>query len=730
MFLLSWGTGGWNEKALNNKSTGSATAIQRPLPSQVLHSNNMKRKREDDDTLPSEARFVRGKTEHITGLVDKQKLQGEETLQHQVLELEDRIDKEKIHNDGLAQHRMEDVGYQPPESMKPNFDDRSTDQGPLAVSIKPSDVSSDSPESSKVALSSLRHTIEAQFSLEILLKHKELRLIDQELAKCQIALEQLRRCHTIPYPAMSSKLNDMHHVSTGTGSTPGNEARYAPPWGVTNGPYTRHYRQWLIPDESFGDAIADTVQAQQPVFDLTSERTMRGSISGKGHTANKSRSQRGSANARLQALPPGYAEPKEDKGPMIVKRSKDGVMVKLVCLDCRRSDFNSAQGFINHCRIAHGRNFQSHDAAANACGEEVELDQAGGVVGEPVGPSSISAGLVHPLIRSDHMIKSASQSPLGSTPKRAKPNPTGSTSSGISLPNVSTPISKDALTHGAESINTAGVPLPIFKPSPQTPHLSALFARIGREGDLEEEVIQAKTKADLNLKSESEDEGQDEEVNDATEPLSGPASLSTRGVVRQDRLSIRGGISPDLADRSSSMKRASPGPRKPNILSSSNSRSLYSSFHDSPLLNRQAHHQINQNDDAIIREVPNSPNLSPNTVESHQAPSLVSDDGDYENTHSECSSNPEDDDQDEQLRQSYLDLGFEEHDDQEMEELGGRGSGAGDHVSLSASPKGGHSTRRSSTLQSPGTISVPPLNHEPLGTSNPSRRRPRKRSGK
>src|SRR5208282_692912 len=49
-----------------------------------------------------------------------------------------------------------------------------------------------------VSLDTLRDAIESQLSLEILLKHDELRLINQEMAKCQIALEQLRRCHLIP----------------------------------------------------------------------------------------------------------------------------------------------------------------------------------------------------------------------------------------------------------------------------------------------------------------------------------------------------------------------------------------------------------------------------------------------------------------------------------------------------------------------------------------------------
>ena len=48
--------------------------------------------------------------------------------------------------------------------------------------------------------SQLQQVIEHQFNIEILVKHRELRLIEQELAKCQTSLEQLRRCEIIPYP--------------------------------------------------------------------------------------------------------------------------------------------------------------------------------------------------------------------------------------------------------------------------------------------------------------------------------------------------------------------------------------------------------------------------------------------------------------------------------------------------------------------------------------------------
>lgn len=58
-------------------------------------------------------------------------------------------------------------------------------------------------------------------------------------------------------------------------------------------------------------------------------------------------------------------------------RMSDGKMIKLVCLDCRRSNFYNAEGFINHCDIAHSRQFLSLKAAIEAYGEEVDMDMEG-----------------------------------------------------------------------------------------------------------------------------------------------------------------------------------------------------------------------------------------------------------------------------------------------------------------------------------------------------------------
>ena len=465
----------------------------------------------------------------------------------------------------------------------------------------------------------LQETIESQFGLEILLKHNELRLIDQEIAKCQVALEQLRRCQLIPYPASTSSIGDMQAVSGGVGPAYGS-GRYAPqaaPWGVTDGPYSRHYARWLIPDPIFDGDLPPEARPQRTAGKRMPERTTRGSKADKATPALKSRSQRGSTGSRLQALPAGYPEPKEEKGPMIVKRSTDGRMVKLVCLNCRRENFNSAQGFINHCRIAHGRGFASHDAAALACGEEVEFNDAGGVISDSIGGAPANAGLVHPLIRS---ALTAGITTIAPAPKRRKSH--SKTSSGSRLSEVSAhtqnhqrrpslivvPPSNDAL------VNTP------FVPSSSTPHLSALFAKIGRGGNLNEFVTEATTRTEVDVSDE--DDG-DYEMEDAPEEQN---PRSSRGVFHGSLAPTRATMSPAPLTRIIVNKGVESPPRKPGNLNNVSNVDYASPYHT------QSSEPINT---VLLSHTPPL-NLSPNTIESNPAPSLVSDDeDDYEDPHSD-----------------------------------------------------------------------------------------------
>ena len=494
------------------------------------------------------------------------------------------------------------------------------------------DMTSEShPEShTTVDAATLRETIEAQFNLEILLKHNELRLIDQEIAKCQIGMEQLRRCSAIPYPAMTGNVDDMMAVAGYDGATDNGLSQTPPPWGVTDGPYTRHYARWLIPDPAFDGGVAEGVQTARPAGKTTPNRITRGANGVKTAPPPAKRSQRGAAGSRLQALPAGYPEPKEEKGPMIVKRSSDGKMVKLVCFECRRENFNSVQGFINHCRIAHSRAFTSHDAAALACGEEIEYNEAGGVVTEANGAGAVSVGLVHPLNRPVHV---AALTPTYTTPKRRKPSQS-KTSSAYQV--IGQPQTQSAETR-LRSVPPSNDPFAStpFLPSSQTPHLSALFAKAGRGGDLNGLVLEARSKVEIEngmeIPSDDEEDG-DFEMEDGPEEEQ-PSSI------RVGRLPARATMSPVplgevLAEPVSGKGTEMPS-RKPVPYLDTVSRRDYASPYLTavPNSNPQDHTGTGR---TVLLSSETPINLSPNTLEANPAPSLVSDDDDdYEDAHSE-----------------------------------------------------------------------------------------------
>lgn len=462
-----------------------------------------------------------------------------------------------------------------------------------------------------VDLGMLRQSLEAQLSLEVLLKHNELRLIDQEIAKCQVALEQLRRCAEVPYPGssvqgISQSVSDGSGFAipySGTGPPPASPA----PWGVAEGPYSRHYAKWLLPDPRFDGG--ESPDLPPPHASLAESRYTRGTFTENGYVAGKSRAQRGSMSTRLASLPNGYPVVKEKAGPMVIKRKSDNKQVKLVCLDCRRFDFSSTQGFINHCRIAHSRTFASHDAAAEACGEPVDVDEAGAIVGgtTPNEPPVVAAnpGSVHPLIRTAHTIEKPTAPLCSETPSKAvRPK--------------------------------KGTPSAPFKASPATPHLSSMLAGLGSKLNLDEIVDDAKKTVDL---SEFISEGESDDDDASEEPQLGTgARLPARTTMPQTA-----GQRPTSSKRHDMPMSQEMDVSTPSRVSHAAPEQFQSFFPSAlPLEESGATHLMHMDD-----------NLSPVTVESHQAPSLVSDNEDDEfeaasdsDSFSSRSSDDEHDDQD------------------------------------------------------------------------------------
>ncbi|KAK3381297.1 hypothetical protein B0H63DRAFT_199369 [Podospora didyma] len=478
-----------------------------------------------------------------------------------------------------------------------------------------------------------KDVIQYQFGLEILLKHDELRLINQELAKCQVALEQLRRCHLIPFPVQCPTPGQMLDMSSGKG--PALQPRsgqavpkWAPPFGVVEGPYARHYAKWLIPDPVFDglqpelQALAESGRAKNL---MAEGRTTRNSMSDVA-SFGKQRPARGLAGQRLHALSSGYAQPKDKQAPCVLKRS-DGVTVKLICIDCNRWDFSSTQGFINHCRIAHRRDFKSHEEAAVHCGHPIEVDESGAVVQSddnhnsvktPAVPAAVAAApiaspaslsvFVHPLARNERITDQQAYKALLS-----RINASLDLYHAGKLPNVR------CIPRASTSSQTSN-----FVGSSATPYLSRLLQKKKKSGNLEEQVNDAKVKVDWDLLTPEED----------SDDMDQPNSLDTASPVKFSPSAARTPAVMRVPARSA----ASPPPTTSLPLAASN-KSRVSTL------------GMDHLPDADSSDLPETPmydddmevELGPNTVASNNAPSLVSDDGEYDDSDDGSASDTSDD---------------------------------------------------------------------------------------
>lgn len=349
-------------------------------------------------------------------------------------------------------------------------------------------------------LTAVQQAIEAQINYEILLKHNELRLIEQELAKCQVSLEQLRRCSLIPYPGTEGLSEEL---SLGVGAslqTPSGytEPQYAAPWGVTDGPYTRHYAKWLISDVKF-DPVSERALAQQAqgYFGIGEGRTTRGSFADFG-SVNRGRTSR-TSTGMLKLTPLGETPapaPKID--PLLHKRSTDGQWVRLYCAQCAHSNFSNTQGFLNHCRIKHNQVFKSHDQAAIACGVPVDVNELGNPVTatEPVNTPTTTPAVAFPVLTNPGIVH----------PLAAQPAPAPQAKAVHRDPNA---LPRDSGAHATPAS---------FAKSSSTPYLMARAQNCGFQGDLKGLVETARSKVDIDAIDPSDDDSA--ESNMAPTPIS------------------------------------------------------------------------------------------------------------------------------------------------------------------------------------------------------------------
>lgn len=376
--------------------------------------------------------------------------------------------------------------------------------GSVGFSIGDSDTNPTAAPAQDLKRSGMRQVIENQFNLEILLKHRELRLIEQELAKCQTALEQLRRCELIPFPGATGL---SENLSAGTGpalkAQPNNTIPEAPAaWGVTDGPYSRHYARWLLNDPTFDSIpLHQVLNASDAAPTGMEGRSTRNSNAGLGK-AGKGRTARDSVGNLNQALPNYTMQPRGKGGPLVIKRMADNQFVKLICNNCQRGDFSSVQGFLNHCRIAHKVDYKSHEAAAADCGRLLEEHEshlipqgvppisATSKTSAPKPPTPVSypsTAFVHPLNaavmpRNTWKIHSTARSSMNAsqTPKSEQ----------------KTKASPAAAAFHSNPLVTSAL----------TPYLSAQFAKRGFGGNLQHATSQAREKIDCGPDLAEDDE--------------------------------------------------------------------------------------------------------------------------------------------------------------------------------------------------------------------------------
>jgi ADA HAT complex component 1 len=342
----------------------------------------------------------------------------------------------------------------------------------------------------KVDKSVLRAIIEAEINQAILFKHNELRLIDQEMAKCQVALEQLRRCSITPMQTQNPALAS--HSGPALVAPPGYSVPDSPaPWGITDGPYSRHYATWLLQSPRFDpqspEALAAATALNSPL-PMRDGRVTRGSgveVSTPIHPISARPSRTITGRVRSLHDP---ASPLAGRDPLVLKRQKDGQWVKLYCTSCNpeRSDFANVQGFLNHCRISHKLDFKSHEAAAIECGRPVEVNE----YFPPMEPTSAREPPMRPQFSSSFTfsIDKPNVHPL---------NKVATKNRDLSTPQQILPRSYSMSAAVPRIAPLTPVASPGFVPSSDTPYLSTMLGKRGFSSSLSSMVTEAKRKVDL-----------------------------------------------------------------------------------------------------------------------------------------------------------------------------------------------------------------------------------------
>jgi ADA HAT complex component 1 len=348
----------------------------------------------------------------------------------------------------------------------------------------------------------VRAICEIEINSAILTKHNELRLIDLEIAKCQVALEQIRRCQIIPFPALQGFSTEVATHSGPSLLAPSGlvAPQYPAPWGVTDGPYTQYLAPWLIQSGHFDPRLPESASPIASPYPRDGRAT-RGSAPDVTPMSSfqSARSSRASIGRGRHSLDAQSSLPQRD--PLVIKRNQDNQWVKLYCTECKpeRSDFANVQGFLNHCRISHKLDYKSHEAAAIACGRVVQINESM-TAPEPISARDATPKTSFPPSAPFDSSLRSGVHPFITGPVKGRENK--------HMVQQLLPRSYSADDRKSTGLSTPTTPTiqPTFKASTGTPYLSQLMAKSGFAGDFGATVEGAKRKEDLSIYDDSESE--------------------------------------------------------------------------------------------------------------------------------------------------------------------------------------------------------------------------------
>lgn len=206
-------------------------------------------------------------------------------------------------------------------------------------------------------LKKLTRIIEDEFNLEILLKQRELQLIENQISKCEAQILTLRNHYSIesnikltkePTNFTEKYIELLQQMEERRKSLELIQQKNLDPNFIGGGGMNGGYKT----------RRASTYHKYNPnEYDI-------------GEKPSESAYRTRSSTSSLKPATSKYSRLNQ-----CIYRRSDGVLVKLTCNNCQRSNFSSAQGFLNHCRIAHGAEFTSQDNAALICGQVLSDDE-------------------------------------------------------------------------------------------------------------------------------------------------------------------------------------------------------------------------------------------------------------------------------------------------------------------------------------------------------------------